>query len=266
MSSPAPRSTAPQPGEDGGPLRGRVALVTGGSRGIGRAIALALAADGADVAVNYRDREGAARETAEAAEACGVRSMTVRCDVAAGSDAAKAMVAEVTDALGPPAIVVNNAGITRDNLVMRMNDEEWDAVLQTDLTGAFHVSRACLRGMIRARWGRVINIGSVIGSMGNAGQANYAAAKAGLGGFTRALAKEVGSRNITVNLIAPGYIETDITADLGEEVVAAVTAQIPLRRVGVTGDVAPLVAFLAGEGGAYITGQTIHVDGGMFIH
>ena len=262
---PAPM-TAPRPGEDAAPLAGRVALVTGGSRGIGRAIALALAAQGADVAINYRDRDQAARETAAAAAAGGARSMIVRCDVSAGAAAVKAMVAEVTQTLGAPAIVVNNAGITRDNLVMRMSDEDWDIVLQTDLTSAFHVSRACLRGMIRARWGRVINIGSVMGSMGNPGQANYAAAKAGLGGFTRALAKEVGSRNITVNLIAPGYIETDITADLGEEVVAAVTEQVPLRRTGSTGDVAPLAAFLAGEGGAYITGQTIHVDGGMFIH
>lgn len=249
--------------EGAGPLSGRVALVTGASRGIGRAIALALASDGADVAVNYANNEAAARETAAAVEAAGGRSAVVRCDVGAGSATAKAMVEEVTATLGAPAILVNNAGITRDNLVMRMSDADWDEVMQTDLSGAFHVTRACLRGMIRGRWGRVINIGSVVGSMGNPGQANYAAAKAGLAGFTRALAKEVGSRSITVNLIAPGFIATDITADLGEEVIARITSEVPLGRLGATEDVAPLAAFLAGTGGAYITGQVIHVDGGM---
>jgi len=247
----------------GAPLSGRVALVTGASRGIGQAIAIALAAQGADVAVNYANSEEGARATASAVEAEWVRSMIVRCDVGAGSGPAKAMVDEVTQQLGAPAILVNNAGITRDNLVMRMSDEDWDAVVRTDLSGAFQITRACLRGMIRGRWGRVINIGSVVGSMGNPGQANYAAAKAGLAGFTRALAKEVGSRSITVNLIAPGFIETDITAALGEDVIAAVRQQIPLGRLGGTEDVAPLVAFLAGAGGAYITGQVIHVDGGM---
>lgn len=259
-----PDETTPAEAADSGaPLAGHVALVTGGSRGIGRGIALALAAHGADVAVNYSQNADAASEVAAAIEAVGRRSAVVQCDVSAGADASKAMVAEVGEALGPPDILVNNAGITRDNLVMRMSDDDWDAVVQTDLTGAFHVTRACLRGMIRSRWGRVINIGSVIGSMGNPGQANYAAAKAGLAGFTRALAKEVGSRNITVNLIAPGFIETDITAGLGDDVVSGIQEQIPLARLGSPEDVAPLVTLLAGAGGAYITGQVIHVDGGL---
>jgi 3-oxoacyl-[acyl-carrier protein] reductase len=259
MSDLAPKT----PAGGGSSLGGRVALVTGASRGIGRGIALALAARGADVVVNYRSNDEAARSAVAEIVAMGVRGVAIRGDVSAGSDAVKAMVDEVTESLGSPAILVNNAGITRDNLVMRMRDEEWDAVLQTDLTGAFHLTRACLRGMIRTRWGRVINIGSVIGTMGNPGQANYAAAKAGLAGFTRALAKEVGSRNITVNLVAPGFIETDITAALPEQVVTVIQDQIPLARLGTPSDVAPLVAFLAGDGGAYITGQVIHVDGGL---
>ena len=169
----------------------------------------------------------------------------------------------ILDQLGPPTILVNNAGITRDTLAMRMKAAEWGAVLDTNLTGAFLVTQAFLRGMIRARQGRIITIGSVIGSIGNPGQINYAAAKAGLGGLTRSLAKELGSRNITVNLVAPGFIQTDITADLSEEQVALVRERIPLERLGDPEDVAPLIAFLAGPGGRYITAQTIHVDGGM---
>ena len=243
-------------------LNGQIALVTGASRGIGRAIALELAACGADLAVNYVSSEEAALEVAEQIRALGRRALPVRADV---SDAEQVdqMRKAILGELGPPTILVNNAGITRDTLAMRMKAAEWGAVLDTNLTGAFLVTQAFLRGMIRARSGRIITIGSVIGSIGNPGQINYAAAKAGLGGLTRSLAKELGSRNITVNLVAPGFIQTDITADLSEDQVAAVLERIPLDRLGEPDDVAPLVAFLAGPGGRYITAQTIHVDGGM---
>lgn len=245
-----------------GSLDGRVALVTGGSRGIGRALALALARHGADVAITYVSQPKGAEETAAGVRAAGRRCHVAACDVADGA-AVVAMVQAVAEAIGPPDILVNNAGITRDTLLMRMKDEDWDTVVATDLRGAFVTTRACLRGMMKSRWGRIINIGSVVAAMGNPGQANYAAAKAGLGGFTRSIAREVGSRNITANLIAPGFIETDITADLPDDLVARVRAQIPLQRLGTPEDVAPLVVFLASESGRYITGQTINVDGGL---
>lgn len=243
-------------------LDGHVALVTGGSRGIGRAIALALARHGADVAITYVSQSEGAQQTAAGIREAGRRCYVAACDVADG-DAVVATVEAVTASLGPPDILVNNAGITRDTLLMRMKDEDWDTVIATDLRGAFVATRACMRAMMKNRWGRIINIGSVVAAMGNPGQANYAAAKAGLGGFTRSIAREVGSRNITANLIAPGFIETDITADLPEELVARVKEQIPLQRIGSPDDVAPLVVFLAGESGRYITGQTINVDGGL---
>ena len=250
--------------ESAAPLAGRVALVTGASRGIGRELALELARDGADIAVNYAQSEAAAEAVAAEVIALGRRALPIRADVA-DPDAVAEMLDAVGKQLGRPEILVNNAGITRDTLAMRMKDDDWSAVLATNLTGAFLVTRACLRGMIRSRWGRIITIGSVIGTMGNPGQINYAAAKAGLAGMTRSLAKELGSRGITVNLVAPGFIRTDITADLSQEQIDAVLSQVPLERLGDPADVAPLVAFLAGEGGRYITGQVIHVDGGLVM-
>ena len=246
------------------PSAGRVALVTGASRGIGRELALELARNGADIAVNYAQSEAAAEAVAAEVVALGRRALPIRADVA-DPDAVAEMLDVVGKQLGRPEILVNNAGITRDTLAMRMKDDDWSAVLATNLTGAFLVTRACLRGMIRSRWGRIITIGSVIGTMGNPGQINYAAAKAGLAGMTRSLAKELGSRGITVNLVAPGFIRTDITADLSQEQIDAVLSQVPLERLGDPADVAPLVAFLAGEGGRYITGQVIHVDGGLVM-
>ena len=245
-------------------LAGRIALVTGASRGIGKAIALDLAGRGADVAVNFSKSHTAAAAVVAEIEALGRRSLAVQGDVS-DPDAVRAMTDRVGAELGKPDILVNNAGITRDTLAMRMKDEDWAAVLATDLTGAFLVTRACMRGMVRKRWGRIITIGSVVGTMGNAGQVNYAAAKAGLAGMTRSLAKELGSRNITVNLVAPGFIRTDITADLTQEQIDAVLSQVPLERLGDPEDVAPLVGFLAGDGARYITGQVLHVDGGLVM-
>ena len=246
------------------PLSGEVALVTGASRGIGRAIALELAAQGADIGVNYTASSSAAEDVAEQIRGMGRQALVVQADISDG-EAVSAMTKSVTGELGAPTILINNAGITRDMLAMRMKSADWEAVVGTNLTGSFLTTQSVLRGMLRARKGRIITIGSVIGTVGNAGQANYAAAKAGLAGMTRSLAHELGSRGITVNLVAPGFIQTDITADLSEDVIGSVMQRIPLERLGDPEDVAPLVAFLAGPGGAYITGQIIHVDGGMVM-
>ncbi len=245
-------------------LTGRVALVTGGGRGIGRAIAEGLAKCGATVVVNYRGNSAAAEETVAAITAAGGKASAIQADVSSADDVDR-LVKSVLDAHGRLDILVNNAGITRDTLLMRMKEEDFDAVLGTNLRGVFLCSRAVLRPMSKQRGGRIINIASVIGLIGNAGQANYAAAKAGIIGFTKATAREMASRNITVNAIAPGFIETEMTAVLGEETRQAILATIPLGRFGRADEVASLVCFLASDAGAYITGQTFTIDGGMVM-
>ena len=242
----------------------RVALVTGGSRGIGRAISLKLAESGCDVAVLYAGREDAAKETVAAIEALGVRAMAVKCDVADAAQVADA-VKQVSDALGVPDVLVNNAGIIRDGLAMRMSAEDFKAVIDTNLTGAFNMIRACLPQFVRRRSGRIINITSVSGMMGNAGQANYSASKAGLIGLTKTIAREVASRGITVNAVAPGFIETDMTKGMSEAALKAGLSAVPMGRIGKPEDVANAVRFLASEDAAYITGCVLKVDGGMYI-
>ncbi len=244
-------------------LTDKVALVTGGSRGIGCAIVGAVADAGAAVTLCARHAE-AASEVAKAVESRGGRALAVAADVGKPEEAER-LVTACLDRFGRLDILVNNAGVTRDNLVLRMKDEEWDQVLAVNLAGAFRCARAALRPMLRQKQGgRIINISSVVGSMGNVGQANYVAAKAGLAGLTRALAREVASRGITVNAVAPGFIETEMTAALPDSAKAAFLAQVPLGRFGSAAEVAATVAFLASEAAAYITGQIIHVNGGMW--
>lgn len=242
----------------------RVALVTGGSRGIGRAIAQSLATTGATVVVNYRGNQAAADETVASIESAGGKAVAIQADVANAEDVER-LFKEVSERFGRIDILVNNAGITRDTLMLRMKDDDWDAVMDTNLRGLFLCTRAALRPMTRARWGRIINITSVVGLMGNAGQANYAAAKAGIIGFSKSVAREIGSRSITVNAVAPGFIDTELTAVLGPDTREALIKQIPLGRLGTPEDVASLVTFLASEQAAYITGQTFNTDGGMVM-
>ena len=241
-------------------LSGQTALVTGASRGIGAAIAAALAAAGARVVGTATSEGGADAITA----ALGDNGRGLVLDVASDESVQEA-IGDINGQEGAPTIVVNNAGITRDNLLMRMKPEEWDAVIATNLSGVYRVSKAVLRGMMKARYGRIINIASVIGLMGNAGQANYAAAKAGIIGFSKSMAREVGSRNITVNVVAPGFIDTDMTRDLPEAQRTSMLEQIPLARLGEVDDIALPVVFLASPAGAYVTGETISVNGGMLM-
>lgn len=241
----------------------KIALVTGATRGIGKAIAAALGNMGFIVVGTATSQAGADTISANLASA-NIEGAGLVLDVASAESVA-GLVKAVNEAFGAPAVLVNNAGITKDNIMMRMKDEEWFDVIDTNLNSVYRLSKACLRGMTKARWGRIINISSVVGSMGNAGQANYAAAKAGMDGFSRALAREIGSRNITVNSVAPGFIDTDMTKDLPEEQRQALTSQIPLQRLGEPEEIAGVVAFLASDAAAYITGDTLHVNGGMYM-
>jgi 3-oxoacyl-[acyl-carrier protein] reductase len=246
---------------NGGKLHGEIALVTGASRGIGAAIAARLAADGARVIGTATTPEGAAR-VGTALAAAGGRGALLDVTSQASLDA---LLADIETQEGPLSILCNNAGITRDTLLLRMKQEDWDAVIATNLASVFRLSKAVLRAMMKARKGRIISIASVVGLTGNAGQANYAAAKAGIIGFTKSLAREVGSRGITANVVAPGFIDTDMTRALAAEQRAALLTQIPLARLGNPDDIAAAVAFLASPEAAYITGETLHVNGGMYM-
>ncbi len=243
-------------------MTGRTALVTGAGRGIGREIALTLAREGVDIAVNYNSSESAARETAEQIEAMGRKAVLLPCDVA-DFKASGEMVQRAVESLGRLDILINNAGITRDNLLLRMTEEEFDAVLDTNLKGCFHLIRHVAKVMLKQRYGRIVNLSSISGVLGNAGQANYSASKAGIIGLTKSAARELASRNITVNAIAPGFIDTEMTKDLSDSVKESILAQIPMRRFGSTKDIAEAAKFLVSDDAAYITGQVIQINGGM---
>lgn len=242
-------------------LDGQIVLVTGASRGIGRAIATTLAEAGATVVGTATSENGAAAISKYLAE-FGGKGMVLN---VAEQDSIDELLKGLKDSVGLPTVLVNNAGITNDKLLMRMNNDDWDQVINTNLTSIYKMSKACIRGMMKAKTGRIINIGSVIGTMGNPGQSNYAAAKAGMIGFSKSLAREVGSRGITVNVVAPGYIQTDMTDELDDAQKETLMEQVPLKRLGTTQDIANAVLFLASDSGAYITGETLHVNGGMYM-
>ncbi len=244
-------------------LEGKIALVTGASRGIGRAIAEELGAQGA-IVIGTATTDAGAQAISEAIAARGGQGVGMLMNVADSESVAHGL-AKIDEHFGTPLILVNNAGITRDNLLMRMKDDEWEQVINTNLNGLYRLSKGVLRGMMKARHGRIINIGSVVGAMGNGGQTNYAASKAGLEGFTRALAREVGSRNITVNAVAPGFIDTDMTKELPDAQRQILVGQIPLGRLGQASEIASAVTFLASDAAAYITGAVIPVNGGMYM-
>ncbi len=243
--------------------KGSVALVTGASRGIGRAIASELGSRGLTVIGTATSDKGA-RSISDALMAAGIEGRGLALDVSS-PDSVQAAIDTVSEQYGDPLTLVNNAGINRDNLLLRMKEQEWEEVINTNLNGVYRLARACLKGMTRARWGRIINIGSVVAASGNPGQSNYAAAKAAIEGFSRSLARETGSRGITVNVIAPGFIDTDMTRALGEKQTEALLQQIPLSRFGKPEEIAAVAGFLVSDAGAYITGETIHVNGGMYM-
>lgn len=245
-------------------LDGKVALVTGGSRGIGRQVSLRLAQMGAQVGINYVSNSSAAEQTIADIEQAGGSAFLAPFDVS-DSEAVQSAVKEITGTHKAIDILVNNAGITRDGLMARMKDDDWDQVLNTNLKSAFICTKAAMRGMMKNRWGRIINMTSVIGFLGNAGQVNYAAAKAGLVGLTKSMARELASRGVTVNCVAPGYIVTDMTSELSEDIQEAIKAQVPLGTLGQPEDVAAAVAYLASPESGYVTGQTLHVNGGMYM-
>jgi 3-oxoacyl-[acyl-carrier protein] reductase len=245
-------------------LNGKVALVTGASRGIGREIALELAREGADVVVNYAGSEAKAKEVVQEIIAMGRKSFSIQANISSSEDVQK-MVDETIQQFGKLDILVNNAGITRDQLLMRMKESDWDDVMNTNLKGVFLCTKAVTRQMMKQRSGRIINISSIVGFSGNAGQANYVAAKSGVIGLTKTAARELAARGITVNAVAPGYIATDMTEQLPEEVKAEMLKQIPLARIGEPKEIAKVVSFLASDDSSYITGQTIHVNGGMYM-
>ncbi|MFQ3201623.1 MAG: 3-oxoacyl-[acyl-carrier protein] reductase [Zhongshania sp.] len=244
-------------------MTAKIALVTGASRGIGRAIAIAVGELGYLVVGTATSQVGADAITAHFSEV-GIEGVGMMLNV---SDTASvdAVVKSINEQFGAPSVLINNAGITKDNIMLRMKEEEWYDVIDTNLNSLYRLSKACLRGMTKARWGRIVNVSSVVGAMGNAGQTNYAASKAGMDGFTRALAREIGSRAITVNGVAPGFIDTDMTKKLGDEQRNALKAQIPLQRLGSPEEIAGVVAFLVSDAAAYVTGETIHVNGGMYM-